>query len=130
MPQRICADHIAIRRNFRISMVGYLDIFISDTVEVKIKAVIGDTLLSGLAWVISSPLTNMDLYDSCLVVIAIDGKSIIVPSARVLSGHVKEIREPKANVEERVPREFIPKGGPNDAVDMGWVFWIPIHLDK
>lgn len=99
------------------------------TVKVEIQAVIGDTFLSSLAWVVGSSLTSMDLYDSCLEVLEVDGETVIIPSARVLSGHIKEIREPRINVEEGATGNFVEKGGPNDAVDIGWVFRIPIGIE-
>ncbi|KAM5468603.1 hypothetical protein MferCBS49748_003361 [Microsporum ferrugineum] len=72
--------------------------------EVEIKAVISDTLLSSIAWIPGYPDTCIDLYDCCLVALKIAGRTVIIPSARVLSGN----------------------GSRNDGVNIGWVFWIPL----
>ncbi|KAM5440380.1 hypothetical protein McanCB21832_000487 [Microsporum canis] len=72
--------------------------------EVEIKAVISDTLLSSIAWILGYPDTCIDVYDCCLVALEIAGRTVIIPSARVLSGN----------------------GSRNDGVNIGWVFWIPL----
>lgn len=100
------------------------------TTEVEIKAVIGDTLLSSMGWLVGSPYTSMDLYDCCLVVIGVGNRTVMIPSVRVLSGHVKEVRQPRADPESGVVGEHTPKGVANDGVDIGWVFWIPLDADR
>lgn len=100
------------------------------TAEVELKAVIGDTLLSSMAWLVGSPYTSMDLYDCCLVVIEVGNRTVMIPSVRVLSGHVKEVRQPRVDPERGVVGEHTPKGVANDGVDIGWVFWIPLDGDR
>lgn len=100
------------------------------TTEVDIKAVIGDTLLSSMAWLMGSPHTSMDLYDCCLVVLGVGNRTLLIPSVRVLSGHVKEVRQRREDVEVGVAGEHTPKGVANDGVDIGWVFWIPLDADR
>lgn len=100
------------------------------TTDVEIKAVIGDTLLSSIAWLLGSPYTSMDLYDCCLVSLRVGSRTLMIPSARVLSGHVKEVRQPRVDPEAGVVGERIPKGALNDGVDIGWVFWIPLDADR
>ncbi|EEQ33790.1 uncharacterized protein MCYG_06609 [Microsporum canis CBS 113480] len=85
--------------------------------EVEIKAVISDTLLSSIAWILGYPDTCIDVYDCCLVALEIAGRTVIIPSARVLSGNVKKagaLLGPRS-------RHFR-----NDGVNIGWVFWIPL----
>ncbi|RYP03363.1 hypothetical protein DL764_005178 [Monosporascus ibericus] len=100
------------------------------TTEVEIKAVIGDTLLSSFAWLLGSPYTSMDLYDCCLVALGVGSRTVMIPSARVLSGHVKEVRQPFVDPEAGIVGEHTPKGAANDGVDIGWVFWVPLDHDR
>jgi hypothetical protein len=100
------------------------------TTDVEIKAVIGDTFLSSVTWLVGSPYTSMDLYDCCLVALGIGGRTVMIPSVRVLSGHVKDARLPRVDPEAGFVGEHTPKGAANDGVDIGWVFWIPLDADQ
>ncbi|RYO92976.1 hypothetical protein DL766_009920 [Monosporascus sp. MC13-8B] len=100
------------------------------TTDVEIKAVIGDTLLSSIAWLLGSPYTSMDLYDCCLVALEVGSRTVMIPSARVLSGHVKEVRQPRVDPEAGIVGEHTPRGAVNDGVDIGWVFWVPLDPDR
>ncbi|KAJ9649451.1 hypothetical protein H2199_000226 [Coniosporium tulheliwenetii] len=95
----------------------------SQGVTIDIVAVIGDTVLSSIAWLQGHPLTGMDLYDSCIVALSCSGRTLLVPSARVLSGPPKDAA-PK-DIETSVAPNFAPRGGSNDGVNISWVYWIP-----
>lgn len=136
--QDAAAVHRAIRSSehlfdkSRMALDASLDVSYGGhvTAEVDLKAVIGDTLLSSMAWLVGSPYTSMDLYDCCLVVVAVGNRTALVPTVRVLSGHVKEVRQPRVEAERAVVGEHTPKGVANDGVDIGWVFWIPLDADR
>lgn len=100
------------------------------TASVEIKAVIGDTLLSSIAWLLGSPYTSMDLYDCCLVAIGVAGRTVMIPSVRVLSGHVSKVREPRTDPEAGIVGEHTPKAVGNDGTNTGWVFWIPLDVHR
>jgi len=105
------------------------------TVQLNIHAVIGDTALSSVAWVLGSTLTSMDLYDSCIVVLNPPisenhpRRPIAIPAVRVNSQipvgkdyYGSETAEPI----------FMPRGaggGPEVKVKQ-WIFWIPCGSGK
>lgn len=93
------------------------------TVDLHIMAVIGDTMLSSAAWMFGHKLSGMDLYDSCIVILALNGKSIAIPSARVLT----DAAPPRRADDVEVGKEpiFSPKGGSNRGRDITWWYWIP-----
>ncbi|KAH7087991.1 hypothetical protein FB567DRAFT_423882, partial [Paraphoma chrysanthemicola] len=98
------------------------------TVEVSVAAVIGDTLLSSVAWLMGSQLTGMDLYDCCILVIQASGQMVLVPSCRVLSSRFEPEHAP--DPEWTIPSQFLPKGSSNDRKNIRWRYWIPCGVDK
>ncbi|KAL9125924.1 MAG: hypothetical protein Q9217_004945 [Psora testacea] len=91
-------------------------------VKLSVTSVIGDTLLSSTAWLFGSKLSGMDLYDSCIVLLDLDGTTVAIPSARVMSGkrtlHVSD-------EETGIGPLFPPRGGSNTGKDLSWWYWIP-----
>lgn len=55
------------------------------TVDLQIRAVIGDTMLTRASWMFAQKLSSMDLYASCIAILALCGISIAVQSAGVLT---------------------------------------------
>lgn len=106
---------------------GFENIHPFSTIEVE--CAIGDTMLSAFAWVHNLSLDNMDLYDSCLLVFNLHGKRYIVPSARVISGNISQARAACPDPEAHVANNpgMVPRLGPNDTGDNGWVFWVPLQ---
>jgi hypothetical protein len=108
-------------------LLGYFrllgDVKSGDTVDVSVAAVIGDTVLSSISWIMGHPLTGMDLYDCCILALQDSGQTVLIPAARVLAcrldGDVKTDIE--ATVTD-IPRE---KGISNSGANVSWVYWIP-----
>ena len=98
-----------------------------DKVEINIVAVIGDTTLSSACWVFGSKLTGMDLYDSCVLVLNVNGNVIAVPSARVLTD---KAALPKSDAEAAIGPLFPLRGNSNTGRDILWFYWIPCGDDK
>ncbi|PVI02128.1 hypothetical protein DM02DRAFT_670802 [Periconia macrospinosa] len=96
---------------------------IGSVVEVSVAAVIGDTLLSSVAWLMGSPLTGMYLYDSCILVLRSSEKTLLVPACRVLAGRVDLDQD--VDPELTMPSTFLPKGVSNSGADISWWYWIP-----
>jgi hypothetical protein len=114
--------------------------------EITIHAVMGDTLLSSVAWFHGSKYTPMDLYDCCIVFLEIfhspEGmpRLLAVPAVRVLGLRIARDPPPSdiGDVESKthVPEEEMRfsssgKGAPNlgpDSVD--WYFLIPCQGDR
>lgn len=92
-------------------------------VDVTVVAVIGDTLLSSVAWLMGSTLTGIDLYDSCILAIRVSDQVRLIPSCRVLSGRIIDDAEP--DPETTLPSNFRPKGAANEGRDISWRYWIP-----
>lgn len=92
-------------------------------VPVDVAVVIGDTMLSSVAWLIGLSLTGMDLYDSCLLAIRVTGRLVLIPSARVLSGGT--LSAPEKDLEAGVEPSFLPRGLSNDGTCLSWIYWIP-----
>lgn len=93
-----------------------------ESVDLSVKAVIGDTMLSSTAWILGSKMTGLDLYDSCIVIVNIKGSSIAIPSARVLT----DLPPPRSpDVEVGTEPQFPPRGGSNRGEDIAWWYWIP-----
>jgi hypothetical protein len=108
-------------------LLGYFrlpgDVKSGDTFDMSVVAVIGDTVLSSISWIMGHPLTGMDLYDCCILALQDSGETVLIPAARVLAcrlnGDVKtDIEATVANV----PRE---KGITNSGANVSWVYWIP-----
>ena len=99
----------------------------NDKVEINIVAVIGDTTLSSACWMFGSKLTGMDLYDSCVLVLNVNGNVIAVPSARVLTD---KAALPKSDAEAAIGSLFPLRGNSNTGRDILWFYWIPCGDDK
>jgi len=102
------------------------------TVHVDIHAIIGDTALSSVAWVVGSTLTPTDLYDSCIVVLNLPVSEkqprcfTAIPAVRVFSqiGHPAGKEYCDSETAEPI---FMPRGAtgsPDDEVKQ-WIYWIP-----
>jgi len=91
-------------------------------------AVIGDTLLSSVAWLMGSPLTGMDLYDCCILVLRSSDKTLLIPACRVLSGRFDTDQD--IDPELTMPSSFLPKGVSNSGTDTSWRYWIPCGENK
>jgi len=117
------------------------------SMQVSIKAVIGDTTLSSAMWISGSTPTFMDLYDSCVVIFNtetngqhsnIDPSSsspseslLAIPAVRVASGASGTSGQslPAQDSEKAVTAQFIPKGSPSNlgyASGISWLYWIPL----
>jgi len=114
------------------------------SIQVSIKAVIGDTTLSSAMWISGSTPTFMDLYDSCVVIFNtetngqhsnIDPSSsssseslLAIPAVRVLGATGASGQSLPADAEQAVTAQFQPKGNPNlgYASGISWLYWIPL----
>ena len=92
------------------------------SVTITIISVIGDTLLGSAAWIFGLQKPVMDFYDTCVVIIEHNGRSIAIPAARVLTD-APPPRSP--DVEVGMEPQFPPKGGSNRGKDIAWWYWIP-----
>lgn len=99
-------------------------------VGIDIFAVLGDTMLTSIAWIHGCNMAGLDLYDSCLVLFKINKQQFFVPACRVLSGNASQLKKPLAYAEPVGAPRFIPKRGPCRGEDNGWVYWIPLGLDQ
>lgn len=100
-------------------------------VELSITAVIGDTVLSSACWILGSKLTGLQLYDSCIIILDLNGTSIAIPCARVLTDTPPsyndiektgpDVKFPTRGIELRYP----PRGGGNRGTGISWWYWIP-----
>jgi hypothetical protein len=100
------------------------------TVELSVTAIIGDTILSSVCWILGSKLTGLQLYDSCIIILDIKGTPVAIPCARVLTDKPPsfsdieigaEVQFPPRGVEPRHP----PRGGGNRGTGISWWYWIP-----
>ena len=94
----------------------------SETIEISVSEVIGDTTLSSACWFFGSKLTGMDLYDSCILILNVNGDTIGIPSARVLTD---KAALPKLDAEAAVGPVFPLRGNSNTGRDILWWYWIP-----
>jgi hypothetical protein len=60
-------------------------LFIGEEVELYVSEVIGDTLLSSVAWIFGSEKGGFDFYDTCIMLLTAKGKGVAIPASRVLS---------------------------------------------
>jgi hypothetical protein len=112
------------------------------TVDIKVQAMIGDTLMSSAAWFSGSKHTPMELYDTSIIFIDVPARSaseksrlIAVPAVRVLGATPAEtLSRPRPTDVETVGRDMLdeeirftsPKGSGNLGVDdVMWVMFIP-----
>lgn len=79
------------------------------TVDLQIRAVIGDTMLTRASWMFALKLSSMDLCASCIAILTLCGTSIAVQSASGLT----DAPPPQRADDVKVCREqtFPPKGG-------------------
>jgi hypothetical protein len=115
-------------------------------VDIIIHAIIGDTLLSSVAWLLSPStvpgttshapgLTGLDLYDSCHVRLSLPSTGtqpttiFSIPSARVLTG-VPPSSPSDPESSGFTARIFPPRGGSNDGQNIAWWMWIPLGPDR
>jgi hypothetical protein len=99
-----------------------------DAFQVRVVAVIGDTLLSSVSWLMGASFTGMELYDCCIVAIQVSEKTVLVPACRVLSGRVD--LEQQLDPESSTLSRFLPKGVSNDGTNISWRYWIPCTKGK
>lgn len=67
----------------------------------------------------------MDLYDSCFVAFKVAGQTLIIPSARILSG-LPQDSLPKDEARSGVAT-FISRDGSNDCLDISWWKWVLVN---
>jgi hypothetical protein len=105
---------------------------VGDWLDIEVLAVVGDTMLSSIAWIHGRDMSSLDLYDSCLVIFRISKQTFLVPAARVLSGNASVLRKSSktADIEAGSTPKFIPKLGPYHNDNDGWVYWIPLRADR
>ena len=99
----------------------------SEKVEIDVVAIIGDTALSSACWIFGSKLTGIELYDSCVLILNVNGNAIAIPSARVLTD---KAAQPKFDAEAAVGPVFPLRGNSNTGRDILWFYWIPCGDDK
>jgi hypothetical protein len=98
----------------------------SEILQVTFDAVIGDTVLSSLAWLQGSKLTSLGLYDSCLLQLTISDVMLVIPAVRTLCKAMNDAELDVTQVEKgQVPRT-VPKGMENWGLGYTqWSYWIP-----
>ena len=100
----------------------------SDSINVFISAVVGDTLLSSASFIIGRKYTPLDVYDACVVILKVDGADIAIPAARVASNTPppRNPNDSEAGFELPLPS----KGGSNIGKPYTtWWYWIPCSED-
>ncbi len=122
-------DERAIRDNYNTHLTFPLTIVqgredSSDSINVFISAVMGDTLLSSASFIIGRKYEPLDLYDACVVILKVDGADIAIPAARVMSDTPppRNPNDSEAGFELPLPL----KGGSNiGKPESTWWYWIP-----
>ncbi len=99
----------------------------SETIEIGVVEIIGDTALSSACWLFGSNLTGMELYDSCVLILNVNSNKIAVPSARVLTD---KAALPKVDAEAAIGPVFPLRGNSNTGRDILWFYWIPCGDDR
>ena len=100
----------------------------SESINVSISTVVGDTLLSSASFIIGRKYEPLDLYDACVVILKVDGADIAVPAARVMTNSppARNPGDSEAGFELPLPL----KGGSNiGKPDSTWWYWIPCSVD-
>lgn len=103
------------------------DLLRTEKIQINVAEIIGDTTLSSACWILGSKLTGMDLYDSCILILNVNGNKIAVPSARVLTD---KAALPKADAEAAIGPVFPLRGNSNTGRDILWLYWIPCGDDR
>ena len=101
---------------------------VGDDVDIHIRAVLGNTLLSSVAWMQGLNLAGLYMYDTCIVIPKLDGKFVVLPTARVSSDRPMSVAQ--GDVETNAETDFSVKGNSNNGTDISWVFWIPVEHDR
>ena len=121
--ERAIRDNYNTRLNFPLTIVQGRE-GSSDSSNVFISAVAGDTLLSSASFIIGRKYEPLDLYDACVVILTVDGADIAIPAARVMSDPPphRNPSDSEAGFEPPLPL----KGGTNiGKPDSTWWYWIP-----
>ena len=103
------------------------DVKSGDTVDASVVAVIGDTVLSSISWIMGYPLTGIELYDCCILALQDSGGTVLIPAARILAGRLGE--DVKTDIEATVTDITREKGVSNSGANVSWVYWIPSSGD-
>lgn len=103
------------------------DLVNSDKIKINVVEIIGDATFSSACWIFGLTLTGMDLYDSCILILIINGNAITVPSARVL---IDKAALPKVDAEAAVGPVFPLRGNSNTGRNILWFYWIPCGDDR
>lgn len=99
----------------------------NEKIQINIAEIIGDTTLSSACWLFGSKLTGMELYDSCVLVLNVNGNTVAIPSARVLTD---KAALPKVDAEAAIGPVFPLRGNSNTGRDILWFYWIPCGDDR
>lgn len=98
----------------------------SEIVQVTFNAVIGDTMLSSLAWLQGSKFTSLDLYDCCLLQLTISDSMFVIPAVQTLSQSTNEAELDLIQLEKGDFPRTLPKGMDNWGLEyVQWAYWIP-----
>jgi len=107
-----------------------LSSYSEETVPILVHGVIGDTLLASTSWVFGSKRGGFDFYDTCIIILNIQGGLIAIPAARALSS----TPPPEAvDFEKGFQASHLPRGGllplgswaNLNENDGQWCYWIP-----
>jgi len=101
------------------------------SVQLNVRAIIGDVTLSSAAWILGSTFTAMDLYDSCIIVLdspLSQGQPqsfISIPAVRVMTA--KATFQIGINGSEKAEPLFVPRamGGGSEVRNPEWMYLIP-----
>ncbi|KAF8349378.1 hypothetical protein F5887DRAFT_914353 [Amanita rubescens] len=111
------------------------DLSKSSSIEIKITATIGDTVLSSAMWMVGPDTSPMDMYDCCLVFLSFPPSpspssrslgpppapsTFAIPAARV----AYDIGESNRPDTEKSAPVFVPRGISTGYVQ-AWLYWIP-----
>ena len=121
-----------------------LDSLVEKKVTLKIRAVMGDTLLVSTSWFYGSKLTAMDMYDCCVVFLEVSVPSspssgdvstprlLAIPACRPLCASRARTRPDVESGPHVIDcdhlevRRSSPKGLPNPGIEeVEWYIWIP-----
>ena len=98
-----------------------------EAVEIKVDQIVGDTTLSSACWMFASKITGMELYDSCVLILNVNGNRNAVPAARVLTN---KAALPKVDAEAAIGPVFPLRGNSNTGRDILWFYWVPCGDDR
>jgi hypothetical protein len=100
----------------------------SSTVQILVDSIIGDALLSSVAWISGSPKGGYDLYDTCIIRFSLKDRTISIPAARVLAPPAAPTiySDEELEINTRHP----PRGGSNTGTHVEWWYWIPCADDR